>query len=271
MVVLLIDGGYFICFRLFATLQWWALAHKDENPEDSLIPFRNAFKDRFIKSLPEFLKKINANPSHIVFAMDQKIKDLWRTKIYSDYKKGRTSLSKYPRLSQACLDKGLIASLCSEMGISVVSHPHLEADDCIFVLSKLINKENTIIVTNDNDYLQILPVYGSLINLKGQNLRDRSMGDPTIDLQVKILSGDKSDNIPPVFKGCGPKTAIKITSDPDFLKNKEEKLSEEDRVKLRRQIELNTRLIDFNQIPNNYILEFMDANQRIISSVSAHQ
>ena len=268
MTILLIDGGYYICYRLFATLQWWNLARREDDPEEHVSAFKSAFEDRFLKSLPEFLKKYKISPRHIVMALDQKVKDLWRTDVYPDYKKGRTSLLKHQKITTACFEKSTLTNLCMKLGVQTVQHPRLEADDCIFILSKHINSSNTIILTNDNDYLQIPVDFGRLLNLKGQSLRDRSHGSPEIDLRVKILSGDKSDNIAPIFDRCGPKTALRIIKNPKLLENKKGKLGDDERHKLNERIKTNTTLIDFNEIPSIFVDEFMEANQNVIESLT---
>jgi 5'-3' exonuclease len=64
--------------------------------------------------------------------------------------------------------------------------------------------------------------------------------------------GDPSDNISAVFPKCGPKTALKyfeneelfltkLNSSPDFQK----------------KYQLNSTLVDFNNIPQELIAEFM--------------
>jgi 5'-3' exonuclease len=45
-------------------------------------------------------------------------------------------------------------------------------------------------------------------------------GAAETDLQIKIIMGDNSDNIPAIFPKCGPKTAKKCIDDPAFLLEK---------------------------------------------------
>ena len=74
-----------------------------------------------------------------------------------------------------------------------------------------------IIIANDMDYLQLAGPRVKLINLKYKYLTDNKKwsGNPEEDLFCKIVMGDKSDNIPSIFKKCGPKTALKYYNDKD--------------------------------------------------------
>jgi 5'-3' exonuclease len=65
--------------------------------------------------------------------------------------------------------------------------------------------------------------------------------------------GDTSDNIPSVFPKCGPKTAIKCIEDPEFFQKKMN-----NNLDYYNQYELNKKLIDFNNIPQHLVEEFMD-------------
>ena len=68
---------------------------------------------------------------------------------------------------------------------------------------------------------------------------------------IKILTGDKSDNIKGVFKKCGPKTACK------YFENKElfqEKLTSVEGA-MERYL-LNKKMIDFNEIPEELVNNF---------------
>jgi len=68
-------------------------------------------------------------------------------------------------------------------------------------------------------------------------------GSPERDLFYKIILGDKSDNIQPVFNKCGKKTVEKCFDDNNYFINK---LQAEDKQEI---YELNKKLIDFNEIP----------------------
>jgi 5'-3' exonuclease len=117
-----------------------------------------------------------------------------------------------------------------------------EADDVIAVLAKTIGKDykESIVISNDGDYVQLL----AESNLKLFNPMKRqfvkSLNSKTAML-VKVLSGDKSDNIPNLRKGLGEKTAAKIIRD-----GLEDYLTEN---KLTKEYERNTKLVDWNYIP----------------------
>jgi len=71
-----------------------------------------------------------------------------------------------------------------------------------------------------------------------------STGDPKQDLFIKIVTGDKSDNISGVFPKCGKKTAIKYWNDRELFEKKLN--SNEDYIK---KYENNKKIIDFDEIP----------------------
>jgi 5'-3' exonuclease len=71
-------------------------------------------------------------------------------------------------------------------------------------------------------------------------------------LEIKIIMGDISDNIPSVFPKCGPKTAQKCIDDPEFFKKKME-----NNEAYYKQYELNKKLINFDNIPLEFYNEFM--------------
>ena len=69
---------------------------------------------------------------------------------------------------------------------------------------------------------------------------------------MKILTGDKSDNIKGVFKKCGPKTACKYYENKELFR---EKLKEDGAME---GYLLNKKIIDFNEIPEELVNKFMD-------------
>ena len=105
----------------------------------------------------------------------------------------------------------------------ILKYPGLEADDCLSIMTKKIKKtfpEGKItIITSDRDYLQLACENVELYDLKYKKLTERksSYNNAEKDLFVKILTGDKSDNIPGIFTKCGPKTAIKYFEDKELF------------------------------------------------------
>ena len=109
------------------------------------------------------------------------------------------------------------------------------------------------IVASDADYIQLKTPQINIVNLKYQSIINNKtiFEDSKKSLFCKIVSGDKSDNIPPIIKRCGIKTAIKYYENRELF----EKLLE-DNPNAKQQFELNKKLIDFNEIPENLKKDF---------------
>ena len=98
------------------------------------------------------------------------------------------------------------------------------------------------------DYLQIASDKVQIFTLKFKNLQDskKSFKDADKDLFCKIVSGDKSDGIPSVFKKCGIKTAEKLWNDRELFHKKLKQSPECNDIYKR-----NCAIIDFNNIPTD--------------------
>ena len=70
---------------------------------------------------------------------------------------------------------------------------------------------------------------------------------PKRDLFYKIVLGDKSDNILPVFTKCGKKTVEKCYDNEEFFLSK---LKQEDKEEV---FEINKKLICFDLIPSELV------------------
>jgi 5'-3' exonuclease len=81
------------------------------------------------------------------------------------------------------------------------------------------------------------------------------------NLFYKIVLGDKSDNISPVFKKCGPKTCEKYYENKDLFL---EALNKENGAK--EKYELNKKIISFDEIPENFVDKFLQDNKKIVES-----
>ena len=256
---LLIDGSYYIFYRYYALLQWWKHALPEEelgNPCEN-AEFMERFKKVFISKKEEIIKKLKLTNPMIMVAKDCPRQDIWRCNIYPEYKGSRINDKHIGGIFQRVYGDELFKQMGAHLSIC---HPKLEADDCIALtvrsLRRLSPDSKIYIITSDMDYLQIADDKTIPINLQYKSLQDskQSFKNCDKDLFCKIVIGDKSDNIPAVFKKCGIKTAEKYFNDMELFNKK---LEEDNEAK--EQYILNKKLIDFTSIPLKYIKEFNSA------------
>ncbi len=255
---IIIDGSYYIFFRYYAITNWMKLAKKEENIDEPIENkfFVDKFKSTFISKLSELQKKLKIKNGIMLVCKDCPRKNIWRMKhlptykgnrVYDDFKGG-------PFFKIAWDEELFIKGGCKQ----VFKFPTLEADDCAAILCKDIQKKYSeakiTIITSDMDYLQLANDNVELYDLKYRKLTERksSYNDAEKDLFVKIVTGDKSDNIPGVFKKCGPKTACKYYADKDLFNKQIEK-----EVAMERYL-LNKKMIDFNEIPEELVSAFKE-------------
>lgn len=278
---ILIDGSYYVFYRFFALVNWWRLSHKDD-PEpirdlEENEEFVIKFKKMLIDKLKEIPKKIGIHKDtdvKYIFAFDCKREDIWRTKIYPEYKGTRGNyndkdINPGPFFKMVYQD-GIFENLENnqDLDFSIIRNNHLEADDCIaittkFLLSKCEENDEEVdinIITSDTDYLQLIEDNVKLFNLKYKhvNTEKNSIGCKLKDLLYKIIIGDKSDNIPSLFPKCGPKKTMKYINDIKLFR---EHL---DKYNVKKQYELNKTLIDFSCIPNDLQDELIKKIERIL-------
>jgi len=99
-------------------------------------------------------------------------------------------------------------------------------------------------------------MYSNNVNIFNMQLKDLSLKinfNPSTELLLKIIIGDKSDNIPKIQNGMRKDNALKIAL-----------MSEEDRTKYLKShnildiYNLNKKLIDLNEIPEVIVKNFYD-------------
>jgi 5'-3' exonuclease len=251
---ILIDLSYFIFYRYYALIGWWKLANPDDalgNPIEN-EEFVKKFKKTFINKLKDIPKKLKIKDYKIIVASDCPRLNIWRHKYTENYKINRVYDDQF--LGGPFFKLGF--NIIEELKIQRLSHPQLEGDDCIAIFTKDLLNENpdyvVYIIANDMDYLQLASTQIKLINLKYKYLTDSKKwsGDRKKDLFCKIVMGDKSDDIPSIFKKCGPKTAEKYYENSELFKKQLEKEDAYERY------EKNKKLIDFNEIPQELVSEF---------------
>lgn len=255
-----VDGSYYNFYRYYALLQWWKHTKPDEVLDDPYqnVEFLEKFKKTHVENLKQIPKKLKldktCNPILIV-GKDCKREEIWRMKHFAGYK-GTRDVGKGDFKGGPFFKMVYAENLFLEGGTkAILKHPHLEADDCIALSVKyLLQKYGTsceiYIITSDKDYLQLSGPNVHLYNLHYKPIV--GTGDPKTDLEIKIIMGDSSDNIPSVFPKCGPKTAQKCIDDPVFFQKKMSDNPEQ----YQKQYELNQLLVDFNNIPDYLQSEF---------------
>jgi len=254
---LFIDGSYFCFYRYYALLTWWKNSHSNEPPPENTSlneEFVSKFKKVFNLKIDEISKKLKIKDPIIIIGKDCHRKNIWRNSIYDEYKENRNTDNLFMEGEFFKIAYNELYPNNTKIK-QIINHSSLEADDCIAVATKYVldkySHANIYIITSDMDYLQLANEHTHIYNLKYKKLTDskNSFNDCKKDLFCKIVMGDKSDNIPGIFKKCGIKTAQKLYDDPDlFIK----KLNQENSTK---DYERNKQLVDFNQLPLNYVNE----------------
>jgi 5'-3' exonuclease len=278
-VFILVDTSYWIFYRYFAILQWWKHANPDEdlfeNPYDNQ-EFVEKFIKTFTESLEGFKKKQKLHkqrgkpeiPCTIIACRDCPRKEIWRNALYDNYKETRDKDDSFMGGPFFKLVYNNENKMLYDSGVNhVLQFPNLEADDVLAITKKQIRQKypeaQIIIIANDHDYLQLLDEYTDIINFQQKNLRESKKVFPESNknLFYKIVLGDKSDNIFPIFKKCGPKTCEKYYTNKElFLEAlKKDSGSQE-------KYELNKKLVDFNKIPENLVNGFLEEYKNIFHS-----
>ena len=256
----LIDGSYFCFYRYYAILNWFKLARKEVELDEPINneEFREKFRKTFVDKMKEIPKKLKITNPIVIVGKDCSRKDIWRNDIYDNYKATRVYDDTFKGGPLFKMAHDPDDNLFIKGGAkAILYHPRLEADDCIAITTKHILENypdaHVTIITSDTDYLQLLQPRLDLYTLKFKRVnteKNSTPGDPKRDLFCKIITGDKSDNIPGVFTKCGIKTAQKYYDEPEnFKKCLEQKKATEN-------FHRNTKLIDFNCIPDNLVSEF---------------
>jgi len=259
---LLIDTSYYIFYRYFATLRWFTFQQPKNEETGEVTPidhenlheneaFTDALKKHMKAEFVKLQKKWKVPSSNVIFCNDCPRAEIWRNANYTDYKAGRVLASNF--------NKGIfpmIYQFLRSEGIWSVELGGLEADDMVYIFSQKIHTmspgSKIIIITNDNDYLQMKAPHIELYNVqgKGTDLCTRSIGDPLVDLYMKICMGDKSDNIPPICAKMGIATAEKIAR---MTPEERDVWIDTKGADCRTQFEKNRRLISFAEIPADLI------------------
>jgi 5'-3' exonuclease len=255
---LFIDGSYYVFYRYYAIYGWYTRQDGAIIDATNIIgneTFMEKYSKMFEKYLTDLQKNHKISWSDVFFVKDCPREEIFRYNLYKEYKSTR-NLKKFNGDIFKFTYNTLLPTLQKKYGFNTLIGKNLEADDVIALLTKQIRSlnpdTNIVIITDDNDYIQLCDSNTYIVNLKNKALHERVAYDPQTYLKIKIIIGDVSDNIPPIFKKCGPKTAEKLA------KNEEELvIFFEKHPSAKEQFELNKKLIDFNFIDEEAAKNFL--------------
>ena len=188
-VVCLVDLSYYVFYRYHALKRWLILSEKTLEGED----FLKKFGDLFIGHLKNISRKLKVKYNNIILVGDCRRKDIWRNNIYDGYKdrKSNMDIDVFTYMYDHILPNfpkplNKIQFICGD---------NLEADDVVYIITKQI-PNRIIILTNDNDYLQMINDNITCVNLPAfNNIGERCKHSGRVGLLSKVCLGDPSDNI----------------------------------------------------------------------------
>ncbi len=250
--VLMIDLSYYVFYRYYSTYNWLKKYQKSEVTKDEILKeplFVEKYSKIFERTLCDIVKQNDIVWTNVFLVKDCMRENIWRNEYYKSYKATRDErLDTFNKDIFWITYNELIPKLKSKYNFQVISHDHLEADDVIAIMKDDLRSSypdiNITIITNDNDYIQLVDSKTTIKNLQGKEIIQRVSMTPQLYLRTKIIMGDKSDNIPCIMKKVGPKTAEKLAMDEENLEKFCQKNPE-----ARVQYEANKLLIDLKCIP----------------------
>jgi len=214
------------------------------NPLDNekFFFWRHLFMNSMLNTIVKF------NPSKVILAFDTK--GSWRYSIFPEYKSNRKQAR-----DKAVVDFEkffpVFESFRTEIKeafstIYVMDYPKAEGDDIIAVLCREQFKTNqNIIISTDKDMHQILIEKN---NQQYDPIKNKIVTciNPKRELELKIITGDKSDAIPAIKPRTGLASAEGILKQgiEDFLNEKGNEDCKKNYIR-------NRELIDFNFIPKD--------------------
>lgn len=255
-MIILIDGSYLIYSTYFNSnyifkKKYPKFTEGGDNYDWSMNDnFMNIFKQTLKKNLRKLKKEFNVNYKNIIFVRDCLRETIWRLDIYDKYKCDRKSFVKHKNTK---LDLGnmfieiyntILPEITKLTGIDIIKFETAEADDVIFLLSKLFNKDGieVNIISNDSDFHQLC---SEMTHVYDISLKKCCIKNTKNNLLFKILKGDRSDNV----KG------LRINRKNFNFKNVVKLLQKKNNLNIFLR---NRQLIDGNYIPYNLKKEIMD-------------
>lgn len=262
--LMLVDTSYLIFYRYFACRNWFKYnvaentGENDTNPFVTNPKFMVKYDKMFEQCLKDLTRRYGVSPGNVVFVKDCLRKRIWRHEHIADYK-GTREMSRRDNFDYNIFTytyETLIPRLIEAYGFKQICHPELEADDVAAIITRLVRRTEPVkeimIITNDNDYVQLVddPKFVDILNLQSKRLIDRIPLEmtPSLYMLYKKNVGDKSDNISSIALKVGPKTAERLARNPSELQEFFKK-----KPGAQEMFDRNQLLMNFDKIPEVYV------------------
>lgn len=272
MILVLVDASFTSFYRFFATLRWYQFSNreyyekniKNNNKYDFSKNelFMSKYSKMYLENIESILKKEKKEDYILLFCRDDKQERLWRHKLVEDnemvYKGERPDLKMKYNLEGVfeytynVLLKELKKS--RNYYIKTLKFSKTEADDIIAVITLYLERikpdQEIIIVSGDDDFTQLGRKNVSIMDYRKKELKKFNKKESEDKLRLKIIMGDKSDNISGIFPKSRKELSLKKRKElKENNKLFEEFLKLEENKDIRERYELNKKLIDFSEIP----------------------
>lgn len=193
---------------IFRTLYTSTKQNELHQIEDNTFAF---FKYLYLQNLIKLIEHFE--PTKVVIAIDSKMN--WRKKVYPEYKAQRKA-----NRDKSTVDFDVFFPILDDFmedlkqtftNIYFLKLDECEGDDIIGVLAKHFHLQDipSIIVSTDRDMYQ-LQRYKNVKQFDPKNRKLAISINPIVELECKIITGDKGDNIPAIKPKCGPVTAASL-------------------------------------------------------------
>ena len=219
----IVDTSYVVFAKWYSALSWYKMSI-NRNPDVETIlessVFRNKVASMFEQNVMKVLSQNDIPDADLIFAKDCNRNLVWRRQHFDNYKEGRSHNGNFNSEVFNFVYTTVIPSILERHRGCMIGSDGAEADDVIGVLALHLREqrpeEKIVIITNDNDCIQLVDDNTTAVNLFMQNIGVRR-GEltPQQYLRSRILSGDRSDNIPSIVPRCGPKTAARLVREHD--------------------------------------------------------
>lgn len=239
--IILIDSSYYVFYRYFATYKWYTMQKKEFDEQT----FNESFTKHMSSDIKKLTKKWKTDINNIVFCCDCPRSKIWRNDIYKGYKITRQQNQNFNQNIFNVFKNNIESN-----NYNIINIDRLEADDIIYLMHNKIKAyhNNIIVITNDNDYLQLLSDGTSIINMQLKNITTRTnCSDGKSNLFYKSLIGDKSDNIPKISNLVNKELASKL------CENYEDLVDWLNKNNIYDKFMFNLKLISFEYIPDEYV------------------